>query len=287
MTSRGLVIAALCLVLLSCAPPAGAAGPQGPAGKSSSESSSPSERFPPAWEAALKTTGDDALYLLTAPLRLTWEKALIVGAIGAGIGVISLRDREIRGEIGHQRGSSLGDAASAVSLLGYAPVLFGLNVGGVVVGEGIREASGNRKLLDTALLAAESQIITLAFSEGIAFATARSGPRESDDPFRFKLGLSSFPSSHTSQAFAVAAVFSDRYDQPIPAIAYGLAGLVGVSRLIQEKHWASDVAAGAVLGWAIGKALSLRHSKPRAYLDFYPFVDPQQKSYGLIIEKRF
>ena len=29
------------------------------------------EQFPPAWEKALRTVGDDTLYLLTSPLRLT------------------------------------------------------------------------------------------------------------------------------------------------------------------------------------------------------------------------
>ncbi len=127
--------------------------------------------------------------------------------------------------------------------------------------------------------------MTLAFSEGIAYATARSRPKS--DPFRFEFGRASFPSSHASQAFAVAAVLADRYDQPVPIIAYGLASLVGASRLILDRHWTSDVVAGAVLGWAIGKALSFRHSKPHGYLDFFPFADPVTQRYGLVVSKEF
>jgi len=179
-------VVAIFLTLLSCVCPSAAAEPEGAGGKSDTESLSPSERFPPAWEPALRTTGADALYLLTSPLRLTTEKALIVGAIGAGIAGLSLADREIRDAARHRREDSLDEAASAVSLLGSAPVLFGLNVGAIVVGEGIREYSGNPKHLDSALVAAESQLLTLAFSEGIAHATARSRPRDSSDPFRFK-----------------------------------------------------------------------------------------------------
>lgn len=267
--------------------PVGAADRQSPAPKASTESSNPADRFPPGWETALRTTGDDALYLLTSPLRLTAETALIAGAIGAGIAGLALVDRPIRNEVRHRDGDSLDDAAFAVSQLGFAPVLFGLNVGVIAVGEGIREYSGNRKHLDAALVAVESQLLTLAFSEAIAFATARSRPPGSTDPFRFEFGDASFPSSHTSQAFAVAAVFADRYAQPVPAIAYGLAGLVGISRLIQDKHWASDVAAGAALGWAVGKALSTRHSKPHGYLDFFPFADPLTQRYGFLFRKEF
>ncbi len=279
------LLVALCLTLLSCGVPAGAADREDTAGKPDAESGNVWERFPPAWEAALRTTADDALYLLTAPLRLTAEQALIVGAVGAGIGGLSLADRAIRNEVRHPREDSFRDAADAVSLLGFAPVLFGFNVGAVVVGEGLREYSGNPKHLDAALVATEAQLLTLAFSKGIAYATARSRP--SSDPFRFEFGRASFPSSHASQAFAVAAVLADRYDQPVPAIAYGLAGLVGASRLILNKHWTSDVVAGAVLGWAIGKALSIRHSKPHGHLDFFPFADPVTQRYGFVVRKEF
>src|SRR2546426_1438817 len=44
-----------------------------------------SEQFPPAWEKALRALGDDTLYLLTSPLRLTPESALILGGIAAGV----------------------------------------------------------------------------------------------------------------------------------------------------------------------------------------------------------
>ena len=280
-------VLAFCLALLAPVSSVAAADRQNPAQEVLTESVDLSDRFPPAWEAALRTTGDDALYLLTSPLRLTAETALIVGAIGAGIGGLSLADRAIRKEVRHPREDTLRDTADAVSLLGFAPVLFGLNIGAVVVGEGIREYSGNPKHLDTALLAAESQLLALAFSEAIAFSISRSRPPGSSNPFRFEFGNASFPSSHASQAFAVAAVFADRYEAPVPVIAYGLAGLVGVSRLIQDKHWASDVAAGAVLGWAVGTALSSRHSKSHGYLDFFPFADPATQRYGFLFRKEF
>lgn len=247
----------------------------------------PRERFPPAWEAALRTTGDDALYLLTSPLRLGPTEALVVGAIGAGVGGLSLADREIRGAVRHRRKDSLAGAADGVSYLGFPPVLLGVNVAGITVGEEVRQDSGDRRLLDAALVATEAQLLTLGLSEGISYGVARSRPGRADDPYRFRWGDSSFPSSHTSQAFAVAAVVADRYDLPVGVLAYGLAGLVGLSRLVQDKHWATDVAAGAVLGLTIGKALSARHGAPRRYLDFFPFADPATKRYGLVVGRDF
>ena len=64
-----------------------------------------------------------------------------------------------------------------------------------------------------------------------------------------------FPSGHTATAFSIATVFALQYkDRPaIPIISYSAATLVGISRLTEHEHWASDVFAGALLGYLCGK----------------------------------
>jgi membrane-associated phospholipid phosphatase len=67
----------------------------------------------------------------------------------------------------------------------------------------------------------------------------------------------SFPSAETTIAFA-AATMSSRYvsrqwpgaAHVVTPVAYSLATLAGASRLYKNEHWASDVAAGALLGSA-------------------------------------
>lgn len=69
--------------------------------------------------------------------------------------------------------------------------------------------------------------------------------------------LYSFPSGHTAQAFASAALFSDEFAQHKPwlaATAYTSATVVGVLRILNNKHWASDVVAGAGFGMLSAKA---------------------------------
>jgi len=66
---------------------------------------------------------------------------------------------------------------------------------------------------------------------------------------------SSFPSGHTTVAFAAATVFAMEYkDKPIVQImAYSAATMIGLSRITENKHWSTDVLVGAALGFLTGK----------------------------------
>lgn len=58
----------------------------------------------------------------------------------------------------------------------------------------------------------------------------------------------SFPSGHTSSAFAAAATLHNRYGWKVGLPAHALAAFVGVSRIEAEKHDVVDVLAGAAIG---------------------------------------
>ncbi len=75
-------------------------------------------------------------------------------------------------------------------------------------------------------------------------------------PYALTSDNTSFPSGHTSTAFAVAAVVATSYDSWwIKGLSYGLASIAGLSRIHDNKHWASDVFVGALLGWWIGRTI--------------------------------
>jgi undecaprenyl-diphosphatase len=60
---------------------------------------------------------------------------------------------------------------------------------------------------------------------------------------------SSFPSGHSAGAIAVARAFGREYPEYRPA-AMSAAGLVAVSQVARSAHFATDVLAGAFIGWS-------------------------------------
>ena len=66
---------------------------------------------------------------------------------------------------------------------------------------------------------------------------------------------SSFPSGHTSTSFACATVLSFFVPRAAPAF-YLLALAIGFSRIYVGVHWPLDVLGGAVLGLAVGLAVT-------------------------------
>lgn len=124
--------------------------------------------------------------------------------------------------------------------------------------------------------------------EGVTFilkgAAGRSRPYVSNDkiPHDFDLGRGfksgdwqSFPSGHSTTAFAAAAAVTDetsiwwpRSTWVVGPVMYGGASLVGLSRMYHNKHWASDVALGAMIGTFSGKKVVLAsHDNPNNFID--------------------
>lgn len=62
----------------------------------------------------------------------------------------------------------------------------------------------------------------------------------------------SFPSGHTTTAFAFASVVGIHHPWYIGTPAYLLASFVGFSRVNDNKHYVHDVLAGATIGTAFG-----------------------------------
>ena len=130
----------------------------------------------------------------------------------------------------------------------------------------------NEKMKTTVLLATQAYITGSAVETVTKFLSGRTRPSyypSGTEPEPRFLGpfsktavtssgkklYSSFPSGHTTVAFAAATVFALEYkDKPlIPIVAYSAATMIGLSRITENKHWITDVFVGAALGYLSGK----------------------------------
>ena len=139
-----------------------------------------------------------------------------------------------------------------------------------VLGTGLLLRRGNRT--DAVLLAGGVALTSLA-TNGLKIAFGRPRPTIGDSaPASY---TASFPSGHTSGSlvvFVLLAVFlATIHRRVIVAGAIGLAALIGVTRIVVEAHWTTDVLAGyclgiaAVAGVLLGReALLARRPKPGA-----------------------
>ena len=70
----------------------------------------------------------------------------------------------------------------------------------------------------------------------------------------------SFPSGHTTEAFAIATIFARRYRKHrwVPFLAYGAASVIAFSRITLQSHFPSDVFLGAAIGYTVARYDVLR-----------------------------
>lgn len=82
-----------------------------------------------------------------------------------------------------------------------------------------------------------------AMVNGVKYSVQRLRPDES--------AYNSFPSGHTATAFMTATMLHKEYEGRSPWFSIGgytLATLTGVSRVLNNRHWLTDVLAGAAIG---------------------------------------
>jgi membrane-associated phospholipid phosphatase len=99
----------------------------------------------------------------------------------------------------------------------------------------------------------EATILAEAFTEGLKLAVRRDRPLQIDGK---QSSTYSFPSGHAMLTFATATVLQQHLGYKAGIPTYLVASYVAISRLHDNRHYASDVAFGAAMGVVIGRSVT-------------------------------
>jgi hypothetical protein len=207
------------------------------------------------------------LFPVAAARGKGWKPALVVIGVTAGLIALDPTDTPLFQRVAYQQNPAVHGISRVLS-----GTTTGLAIAAVPISFYIAGLVGKDSYASqTALLAGEAvvnaEIVTIAIKDiDRRLRPSEVGPNGdfSDTWFRTQNrsvgGFGGFPSGHTVAAFSVATVFAERYRNHrwAPWVAYGLAGVVGLSRLNAQAHFPSDIFFGAALGYSISHFVVLR-----------------------------
>lgn len=133
-------------------------------------------------------------------------------------------------------------------------LLTGMYVGSII--------ARDRRLEHNTLMITKSLVISTIFYTATKAVLRRERPDQTENSRNFttpfvKNVYTSFPSGHSNTAFSVATGFAMQYKHIkwVPWVAYSLATLTSLSRIYQNRHWASDVIIGSAIGHYVTKTV--------------------------------
>jgi membrane-associated phospholipid phosphatase len=128
----------------------------------------------------------------------------------------------------------------------------------------------DERLEETGVLGLQALADADIVTNVVKVAARRERPGAGDHGGHFEKGGSSFPSGHSTQAWALAAVIASEYGNHkwVPYASYGYATLIGVSRVLSQEHFTSDVFVGGAIGFFIGRYVVHTQRAHREHLRF-------------------
>lgn len=223
---------------------------------------------------------EDTKLYFTSPLRWDEEDWLYFGGALVAIGASHEFDQRVRDHFATGSNAVL-NGADKNSLRDALPAV-GLIAGTGLYAAFIRDRDGYTETWS--LL--EAGLFSTVTSEALTYAAGRERPDATTSPNQWREGGDSFPSVHTSAAFAIGMVFAesgnDEYRWIRRIVGYGIAGATGYIRVRDNVHWLSDTVAGAALGIATARfVLNRRETESHSSVQLLPARDGWQLSYSV------
>lgn len=157
-------------------------------------------------------------------------------------------EESIKNELAEERNEMIPHFKTRLDdYLQFSPiaVAYGLDAFGV---------KSKNDFLNRSVILAKGEILALGTATLLKKATHTLRPDGS--------AYTSFPSGHTTQAFAAATFLSEEYKERLPWIPYAsytVASSVGLLRVANNRHYISDVLVGAGIGYLAMKTAYWTH----------------------------
>ncbi|WP_281228913.1 phosphatase PAP2 family protein [Flavobacterium aquiphilum] len=210
-------------------------------------------------------------------------KQLIIPATFIGFGVIGINSdqlKDLNSEISEEVTEHIDKQITVDDFLQYAPAASVYALGALGV-------EGKNNLKDKSIILGTSFLIMTATVTGLKSITKVERPDHTSN--------NSFPSGHTATAFMGAEFLYQEYKDV--SIWYGVSGyavatFTGAFRMYNNRHWLTDVVAGAGIGILSAKAgywlfptvnkLFASKSNPNKKSAFIPYYNGKQVGFGYI-----
>lgn len=211
----------------------------------------------------------------TANALPEFSDAAVAGVVGAGaVALAATRDKKIQQQFAKHTGSGVMKAWDKAGK--WSPLAA---VGAAGVGMALAD---DPVLVNTSIISLQSAGMAAGLSIATKKLVDRARPADSAGKTwaRADGQSGSFPSNHSAVTMAVLTPYAEEYQLPWLYVAGGLAN---AGRVAGNKHWASDVVAGSLLGYAVGYQLW----KGQRDAVLMPTASADGKSLALTLHKQY
>ncbi len=196
----------------------------------------------------------DGVDYFTAPARWGQQEWLTLGTTLIAVSALEEQDDHVR-SIYANRDKELSGAAAEAANIGnsWGEPLWAIGAMSALYGYG--KLTDNPLYVDTSSNMFRAALYSTVTTHLLKMAIGRDRPSETANDDSYSGKGRSFPSGHTTFAFALSTAFAESVEHPSllrRVGAYGLATATAFARVYDNKHWTSDVAAGAAIGIASG-----------------------------------
>ena len=244
----------------------------------------------------IQDLGEDEKGIFTSPLRVHPKDAYWLMPLGAATGLAFAYDADASKALGVDANRT--DIANNITNFGsyYAT---GAESAGIYF---LGLAERNPKLAETGRLGAEAILASGTVTLVTKMASNRQRPLQgnrrgsfwADGTSHWEFD-SSFPSDHATASMALARVIAGEYSHWYVALpAYGFAESIGISRILANQHFPSDVLVGQSIGFLAGTYVLNHHALYRPGVrrnlaskligSINPVTEPRTRSVGASIQ---